>query len=235
MKIEEYFKNFNRESQKHLQKSLENTDVLAKSHYIASSIHEFSSCLFDNDERNMLLIVCTQLETATFNLSLGMYREAFSSLRLAFEIGLGVIYFSIHKLQHSEWIKGGDLRWSWIIDKDNGVLTKRFSHAFFTELSEEISDFREKAIVLYRNLSEYVHGNNETWRKDKINIKFNSLLYNKYHGFFNEVSEILLFTLSCRYLKSLTEDDIDSLIFLNDELRHIKPIRDYLSAIQEEN
>jgi hypothetical protein len=48
------------------------------------------------------------------------------------------------------------------------------------------------------------------------------------------VSELLLFVLNCRYLKSLNEEKIDSISeFLLEDLGHITAIREYLNEVKE--
>jgi hypothetical protein len=48
-------------------------------------------------------------------------------------------------------------------DGDGGVISARFASAFFPELKEVVPLYREIARSAYRELSEFVHGNHQTW------------------------------------------------------------------------
>ena len=235
MNIVDYYSEINNKSQDIFQKTIEDSSSLGETHAISAFIFEFSECLFEIKEKDMLRMVASQLETATLNLSLGLYRQAFSSLRLAFEMGLGLIFFSIHKLEHNEWLNGeNDIKWAKLIDENNGILSKRFAKAFFIELSEDIEKYNNRAKKIYREMSEYVHGNNETWEKSGLIIEYNENLQIRYFKLFKEVSSILLFVLNCRYLKSLESNDVEGLSeFLLEELSHIAAIREFLGGVKE--
>jgi len=235
MNITEYFSQLNKTSQEIFNTTMTDSTNLGKTHSISSFIVEFSECLFEKEEKKMLRTVAIQLETATLNLSLGLYRQAFSSLRLAFEMGLGLIHFSVNKLEHNEWLNGdNDIKWAKLINEDDGVLSKRFSRAFFSELEKIINEYNGKSKKVYREMSEYVHGNSDTWQQSGLNLKYNEELKNKYFELFKEVSEVLLFILNCRYLKSFNEEQIDSISeFLLEDLGHITAIREYLNGVKE--
>jgi len=235
MKIEEYLEELNKKSQQIYTLSILDTENLGKAHHFASFIAEFSENIFDENEKKMFQTVAIQLESATLNLLYGMYRQAYSSLRLAFELGLGTIHFSVHKLEHNEWIQGeSDIKWSKLIDEENGILSERFSKAFFPELKEFMNRFNGKSKVAYRKMSEFVHGNNETWTKSGLTIQYNENLKNEYFELFKVVSETLIFVMCCRYLKSFKKDQIETLSgFLLEEIHHISPIRELLGGAKE--
>jgi hypothetical protein len=156
-----------------------------------------------------------------------MYRQAFASLRLALEMGLGATHFSVHKMELNEWLDGrADIKWSSLVDTENGVLSKRFSNAFFKELSGEMGDYREKAIFTYRKLSEFVHGNNETWVKSGLKVCYNKDLFDAYFSHLTTVSEVIIFILTCRYVKQFDSNSLESLQFVPEELNHIPVVRE---------
>lgn len=80
---------------------------------------------------------------------------------------------------------------------------------------------------MYRSLSEFVHGNNETWTRSGLELVYNEDLVSDFFTYFHEVCEVVLFTLSIRYLKNIDKDNLD---FLGTELSHIEPIRIYLGT-----
>ncbi|NDV21273.1 hypothetical protein [Desulfovibrio sp. JC022] len=229
MDIEEYLNKVNSNLQINFHKSIEKTDYFSRVHHIASMINEFSTHLSDQDEREMLNMVSSQLEHSSINLAFGMYRQAFAALRLSFELALGTVYFSVNKLEHAEWkngTKSGDIVWSKLIDPDNGVLSSRMATAFFKKLSPKMKDYRFKAKEVYRQLSEYVHGNSETWTAENFTINYEKSSFEKYFILLEEVSEVILFALCCRYLKSLPEHELDTIDFIHSELSFVGPIRE---------
>jgi hypothetical protein len=98
MDIQDYLNKLKGELQSILDESLVHKSDLGKAHHFSSCIYEFSEQIDDASEKKMLVAVSVQLESATLSAAMGMYRQAFSSLRLAFEMGLGSVYFSAHKL-----------------------------------------------------------------------------------------------------------------------------------------
>lgn len=227
MNIKEYLNNLNNQSQEIFNNSLEYQDQLGRTHHLSSCIFEFSEQISDKSEKDILITVSSQLEAATLNATMGMYRQAFSSLRLALEMGLGAAHFSVHKLEFNEWLDGrADIKWSNLVDEDNGVISKRFSTAFFKELNGDVQEYRKKAISTYRNLSEYVHGNNETWMKSGLKIRYNKTLLEAYFGSFDSVAEVIIFVLTCRYIKSFDAGALELLQFIPEELSHVSAIRE---------
>ena len=226
MDIQEYLSKLNAESQEIFNQTILEKDKLGTLHHLSSCIYEFADCLLDPQEKEILVTVSTQLESANLNLTLGLYRQALASLRLAFEMGLAAIYFSVNKMDLHEWLDGRmDIRWSNLIDDENGVLSKRFAKAFFTECAEYVDGYKAKAITTYRKLSEYVHGNNETWEKSGLKLKFNGDLFELYFECYRSASEIILFVAICRYTRLLDDATRESLQFIPEEFNHISEIR----------
>ena len=227
MDIHEYLTKLNAESQTVFNQSILKKENLGTLHHLSSCIYEFSNSVIDPQEKGVLATVSTQLESATLNLTLGLYRQAFSSLRLALEMGLAAIYFSANKMELHEWLDGRmDIKWSKLVDEENGVLSKRFAKAFFSDMGEEVESYRKKAISVYRKLSEYVHGNNETWSGDGIKLIYNDDLFNKYYDYFRSVFEVVLFSAICRYAKLFDDDTRESMQFVPEEFSHIYKIRE---------
>lgn len=231
MKIEDHLSDLNKKSQLIFDKSIEFRNELGKAHHYSSCLHEFSEKITENSEREILKTVSSQLESATLNACQGMYRQAFSSLRLALEMGLAAAHFSVHKLELHEWLGGRyDIKWSCIIDENNGVLSNRFADAFFPEFKNDIVSYRKKSSEIYRQLSEFVHGNNETWENSGIELVYNESRLKSYFKSINTVSEIILFVLSCRYLKSFPQEALESLEFIPEEMNHLSYVREYFGG-----
>lgn len=234
MKIEDYLKRLNNESQSIFEETLRFKEKLGNSHHRSACIYEFSQHIVDLSEKEILKTVSAQLESATLSACKGMYRQAFVSLRLALEMGLAAAHFSAHKLELQEWLDGRkDIKWSTLIDENNGVISTRFAKAFFDEFSSDVTNYRNKAIKTYRKLSEFVHGNSETWETSEIELSFNEGRLNTYFDSIDEVSDIILFVLSCRYLKSFSASTLETLEFIPEEMKHIEYVRVYFGGPKE--
>lgn len=232
MDIQDYFSKLNAESQSVFLQSLLKKESLGKLHHLSSCIYEFSSFVRDPQEKRILETVSAQLESSNYNLIIGLHRQAFSSLRLALEMGLAAIYFSASKLEMHEWLDGRmDIKWSRLIDEDNGVLSKRFIKAFFSEIIDDVETYRNNAISVYRKLSEYVHGNNETWVNGSIKITYNDDVFEKYCKYYTTVTETILFSALCRYSKLLDESERESLQFVTEEFNHVLKIRELFGRV----
>lgn len=227
MNIQQYLNNLKDESHEIFTNSLNFQNELGKVHHLSSCIYEFSDHINDQSEKNILITVSSQLEAATLNATMGMYRQAFASLRLALEMGLSSVHFSVHKLDLIEWLDGRtDIKWSKLIHENKGIFSSRFTNAFFKELSSVTKEYRRKAISTYRNLSEFVHGNNETWIKSGLQLNFNENLLKAYFQTFSDTAEIILFVLTCRYAKSLSQESLESLQCIHEEFAYISHIRE---------
>lgn len=231
MNINEYLRSLNSESQKIFESTLKFQSELGKAHHFSACLHEFAEKIDNPSEKKILIAVSSQMESATLTACLGMYRQAFASLRLALEMGLGAVYFSIHQLELQEWINGrADIQWSALIDENNGVLSDRFAKAFFKEFSEHIAMYHHKTSGVYRKLSEYVHGNNETWLKSRLELHYNDELLLSYFANNEEVAKIILYVLSCRYLKTFSSATLESLEFIPEEMSHLSYVREYFGG-----
>jgi hypothetical protein len=230
MKIIEHLSALNDQTQDIFRNSMGFTVELGRAHHFSACLHEISVHTEDVG-RNLLRTVSAQIDAATLSACYGLYRQAYSNLRLALEMGLSVPYFSANKLEHQEWLNGiADIKWATLIDDNSGVLSTRFTKAFFPGSDSVASSYRGRAASAYRTLSEFVHGNSETWTGSNLSLVYREGLLKKYFSLCNEVFEILLFTLSCRFLISIPEEDREALTFLMEELGHVECIREFLGG-----
>ncbi|MEO1209211.1 MAG: hypothetical protein AAFX78_06690 [Cyanobacteria bacterium J06638_20] len=233
MNIHDYYDKLNSSCQSIFESTIVDSESFGKVHYFSKCLFDFAENLNEKQESDLLKVVCSQIEVSALDVSFGLYRQAFSSLRLALEMGLGIVYFSAFKLDCYEWLRGGDIKWAKIIDSDNGVLSKRFSKAFFPELNDSMSYYHEKTVKVYRKLSEFVHGNYETWEENGLVLSKNEELIQTYFEYFEIFRDILLFSLCCRFLKLMSHTRIDSMPFVMEDLGHNEAIRIFLGGPKE--
>jgi hypothetical protein len=228
MKIDQYYQRLNQRSQAIFAATLKEPEVLARGHSAALDLHRMRSCI-GSDEATMLDVVCTQFEMSCLALTYGLYRPAFTSLRLALEFGLGALLFSTNKLAYREWRNGStdaDIKWSTINSPESGVFSSRFATAFFPTLKEFVGEYRDRAAQVYRKLSEYVHGNHMTWKETGLALSYNAALHDSFLIHLNEVSEVIMFGMCCRYLNELSAAQLEEIEpILTSAFTHIEPIR----------
>ena len=234
LEITDYYEKLNSKSQEIFGLSQTKPNLLSKVHSSASDIYQLSEVIPDSDVKSMLKVVCSQLESSCLTLSLGLYRPAIGALRLALELGIGCVYFSTNKLLHREWLNGnGDLKWGVVNSEIDGVFSERFAVAFFPELKDQTPDLRGRNARVYRALSEYVHGNNETWQTSGIAIANNEGLRIFYEKQLDEVITVLKVAFCCRYLKELNHTDRDAVQAAIADLNYIACIRQLMGGPEE--
>lgn len=91
------------------------------------------------------------------------YRQAFMGLRLALEHWFTGIKFSTNELSFRAWqLEEEDVSWSDLNSEISGVLSERFAHIFWPQTEQRVATYQNLAKKLYRECSEYVHGNLRT-------------------------------------------------------------------------
>ncbi len=127
MNLREYYQNLFDSSNQVIHESLQQENELAKIHEFVDDLLKWLNILQPRPEANVLTHVAAELQLSSFSLVSGLYRQAFTSLRLSLELSLGVVFFSANRLELAEWMGGNyDLVWSQLNHSDNGVFSKSF-------------------------------------------------------------------------------------------------------------
>lgn len=182
----------------------------------------------ERPEATLLAAGITEYQFALYALSIGSYRHAFISLRLTMELLLGAVHFSAHEIKYRKWIlKSEDIIWGALIDKENGVFANNFIGAFFPDLRTEGRAYRALAETVYRECSEYVHGNYHTHRDADASRTFDADLFSAWHERADTVRLVFVFAFAARYLALLPSTErtaIESIML--DSLGSLPSIRD---------
>lgn len=171
-------------------------------------------------------------KNAIFLLSTGSYRNAYSSLRLFFELNLAAIDFSTNQRLFLAWKIGrDDIYWSRLSDPEEGVLSKNFCNLFPIDLSEHAKSYRTMATNVYRECSEYVHGNPTANSKLPEHPKFNKNIILDWCNKLDTMYLVCVFLFSVRYLTELQPKQIENIKSdVLDQLSHLTAIRDFLGG-----
>ena len=130
------------------------------------------------------------------------------------------------------WKRGErDTYWSEIIDENNGIFSSKFCRAFFIELKDEISHFKNITLKVYRECSEYVHGNHRTLKRLPETLEYSKEMFDEWNIKADVVKRVILFTLCLRYLRSMNEEEIKKVnSSLSEEFKGIYPIIEKLAV-----
>ena len=136
-------------------------------------------------------------------------------------------HFSANEFEYVKWKKGArDIQWQGLVNPDSGPLSKLFVDTFFPELGTEAHQFRSMAEAVYRECSEYVHGNAQTSEKLPKNLEFARDIFLRWHELSGVMRLVICFALSARYLLALDSDAKGKLVEeVKEQLGHIELIR----------
>lgn len=156
--------------------------------------------------------VAERPEAVTFNVAVeeyqygisalisGHYRHAFASLRLAFELLLASIYFSAHEVKLRQWLIGSrDITWSALTDDNKGVFSEPFVKAFYPPLIDARKQFSALALTVYRECSEFVHGNPNTHHALSGSLEFRPEILANFHDKLHSIKLCVLYCFLYRY------------------------------------
>ncbi|RYH65255.1 MAG: hypothetical protein EON54_05985 [Alcaligenaceae bacterium] len=232
MKIIQYFDRLNAEVQQIYASTVASeAPSIALVHAFVCDLKDFSQIIEDKGERELVQVVCSQFEASALEMSFGLYRQSFSSLRRAFETALAVLYFSLNKLEHYEWLRdAGDINWQSMIDPDSGALSVRGANALWPEILPQIQDVNRRSRNLYRTLSQYVHGNKETWDLSGLKISKNDFMISRYFEYAKEAEEILCVGFIVRYVEAWSQGKSDQAQALIERVSHISIIREKIGG-----
>lgn len=153
-------------------------------------------------EAEMFRLAKIEYHHALYSASVAQYRQAHVSLRLFFELSLCCVLFSAHEINMHLWMKDQkDSNWSSIISNENGVLSKMFSGAFFPEMKEHCEQYRAMAEALYRECSQFVHENRNSFDGIDGEMAYNPEILDAWVDRADTALRVVKFAFACRYLK----------------------------------
>lgn len=210
--------------------------LLAQNHSFISDLNEWINVLKNQPEIVLYEIAFREYQYSLILVSQGFYRQAFSSLRFFIEHSLAALYFSTREMDLRLWMRGQqDIYWSNITDEQNGIFSSNYFNAFSPNLIDESSLFSQIARKIYRECSEYIHGNYLTSQTLPINLEFNETLFRDFQEKMETARVLVVFCLSARYLNFLDQESkriLESNIM--DHVGHIIGIQESFHERREE-
>ncbi|KGS37168.1 hypothetical protein [Burkholderia pseudomallei] len=181
----------------------------------------------ERPEASVLDSAVKEYQFALFALVSGQYRHAFGGLRLFFELMLATIQFSAHEIDYRMWVKDSkDINWSALKDVQSGIFSANFIRAFNPSFSDCAKQYLAIAEVVYRECSEFVHGNAGTHAILPSDIAFQEDVFFSWHEKAATMRVAIIFAFSARYLNYVTKESMNRMEpIVTDVLGNLPPVQ----------
>lgn len=169
---------------------------------------KFGDILKARPETQVCLLAHREYQFALYALSIGNYRHAFISLRLFFELSLAAIDFSAHELRFRRRASRlDDIVWAKLVDGETGVYSDAFLRPFNAELATLGKQYGTMASKVYRECSEFVHGNIHTHPEMDAPLEFSEALTLAWVDKAKTIRRCIVFSNSARFLNFISSED----------------------------
>lgn len=215
MDLAEYYRKLLRHSGDVLEEMLQDADAIealtASQNYLLD-YDLLKSAIAGRPEIDALDAAVKEYQFALFALATGQYRHAFGGLRLFFELMLVTVQFSAHEIDYRMWAKDSkDINWNALKDPQSGIFSANFINAFNPEFSENSKQYSAIAEVVYRECSEFVHGNASTHTSLTSEISFNKAAFISWNQKAETMRMLIIFVFSARYLNYIESSAMNML------------------------
>lgn len=203
------------------------SEALIASHNYLLDYDAIKMAIADRPEVAVLDSAVKEYQFALFALVSGQYRHAFGGLRLFFELMLATVHFSAHEIDYRMWAKDSkDINWSSLRDSQNGVFSTNFIRAFNPGFSDYAKEYLAIAEAVYRECSEFVHGNAGTHAMLPSDITFKNEVFSSWHDKANTMRLAVIFAFSARYLNYVNKEATDRMEpVISDALGSLPPVQ----------
>jgi hypothetical protein len=158
------------------------------------------------------------------------YRLAFYCLRAFLELSVAGVRFSAFEYELREWEgERRDVSWAVLSGDETGCFSVNFANAFLPDIKDETKHYQVLARRVYRECSEYVHGNPSSHSSTASLDKGRT---SEWFELFSAACTSVLFCFFVRYLKDLTSVGLrDELrLVIETELGHFSAVRSLIGG-----
>ncbi len=204
----------------------EENDLMIINHSFIFDFSLWLDVLKDRPEISIFENAIKEYQMSILSNNMGLYQQAFMGLRFFLERTLVAILFSANEIELNLWKLGErDTYWSELIDDEKGIFSSKFCKAFFPELKDEIKHFSAITKKVYRECSEYVHGNQSILDKIPSDLGYSADVFHEWNTKADTIKRIILFTFCLRYLRGLQNESVRKVEpSLSEEFKTITPI-----------
>lgn len=156
------------------------------------------------------------------------YRQAFMGLRLALEHWFTGINFSTNELQFKAWqLDESDVSWAELNNEETGILSERFVHYFWPETEQHRAAYQNLAKKLYRECSEYVHGNLKTHTTLPKQIEYDKVTFLSWKEKLDALKLLFIYSFVVRFSSSIRgHSEVPCAQVLLDNIGHLPEARE---------
>lgn len=195
--------------------------------HFSEDLHTWVTLLDGKADTTILLSAIQEYELGFQAVVSGQYRYAFIAHRYFLEQICRFIFLSSNELYLRHWKIGlKDISWGALVDSDNGIFSKEFIRAFYPEVESEGLHLIAIVKKLYRESSEFIHGNFSKIEVLPNTIEFNKDILKTWLDFIETSKFVAVFLLFVRFSKDLDSGSIHNI----EEMA-----REELSGIEEFN
>lgn len=211
------------------------SEALIASHNYLLDYDAIKMAIAERPEAATLDSAVKEYQFALFALVSGQYRHAFGGLRLFFELMLATVHFSAHEIDYRLWAKDSkDINWSALKDPQSGVFSTNFIRAFNPAFSDCAKQYLAIADAVYRECSEFVHGNAGTHAILPSDIAFQKEAFLSWHEKAATMRLAIIFAFTARYLNYVTKEATDRMEpIITDALGNLPPVQAMFSQPSE--
>jgi len=210
MNVTDHYRKLHQNSNDVLEKMLadrEAVETLTTSQNYLLDYDRMKSAIAHRPEVATLNAAVKEYQFALYALTIGQYRHAFVGLRLFFELMLVTIEFSAREIDYRMWEKGSkDINWNALRDPQTGIFSTNFIRAFNPEFSDNANQYSAIAGAVYRECSEFVHGNASTHFSLPAEIDFDRDAFLLWHQKAETMRMIIIFSFAARYLNHIDNE-----------------------------
>lgn len=196
----------------------ENIDRLNTS----GKIEELNKCIAFSDDLRLWLSYCgnfserplvkesqSECINSIFMCAQGFYKGAISTLRQCLEHMLFSVLLSTNDYKYRLWQAGQyDMSWTKLMDSQNGIFGIQFIRMYARDIGEERStELLTIAKDVYRECSEFVHGNYEKLSALSDDLAYNEYAFECYIKYFMSAQYIICMALLIRFREMLNNPE----------------------------
>ena len=192
----------------------------------------FANALSNQSVHEMFGLATKELEQSFFSALSTHYRSALAGQRLSIELWFSGIQFSVNDVYYRKWTLGSrDINWRTLVDDNDGIFSKDFVKLYWEPGIERAQRLKTIACDLYRENSEYVHGNRHTHDTLAHTLKYSSEMLSTWCENLNTIVILFVYSALIRFnhLEAMKAPAIVSII--TDKANHYKEIRDWIQEI----
>lgn len=189
--------------------SSEHAGKISELFQFIDDLNTWLELLNEREDTTILLSAIKEYEFGFQAVLNGQYRYAFIAHRYFIEQICRFIYLSTNELHLRYWKLGlRDISWRTLVDEENGIFSKTFIRAFYPEVEAEGMHLITLVGKLYRESSEFIHGNFNKISDLPDKIAFDTVLLEKWLDSIETSKFISAFLLFMRFSKSLDQHEL---------------------------